>query len=73
MPAIVILALSALVALLAVPARTPAERGREALTGTAFIKGFWPRSAYDNAWRLWGLERKPDDYDAASAAVAPNP
>ena len=44
---------------------TPAERGQNALTGTAFIKGFWPRFAYDNAWRAWGLAEKPADYDAA--------
>ena len=42
-----------------------ADRGRRALTGTAFIKGFWPRSAVDNAWKTWGVPAKPADYPAA--------
>jgi mono/diheme cytochrome c family protein len=53
---------------LAVPAAAAdpaAERGEKALTGTAFIKAFWPRHGYDNAWRVWGLTAKPADYDAA--------
>ena len=44
---------------------TPAERGKKALEGTAFIKAFWPKPAYDNAWKAWGLNTKPKDYDAA--------
>src|SRR5262245_46827350 len=44
---------------------TPAERGRKALTETAFIKAFWPRAGYENAWRVWGLRKKPADYEAA--------
>jgi mono/diheme cytochrome c family protein len=44
---------------------TAAERGRRALTSTAFIKGFWPRFAIDNAWKTWGLTEKPADYAAA--------
>jgi mono/diheme cytochrome c family protein len=42
-----------------------AERGKKALTGTAFIKAFWPRVGYENAWRVWGLTEKPADYEAA--------
>ncbi len=44
---------------------TPAERGKTALESTAFIKAFWPRPAYDNAWKVWGLKDKPTDYDTA--------
>jgi mono/diheme cytochrome c family protein len=54
--------------LLAAPAAaepSPAERGKRALTGTAFIRAFWPTFAYGNAWRAWGLAEKPADYDAA--------
>ncbi len=42
---------------------TPAERGRHALESTAFIKGFWPKASYDNAWKVWGLKEKPAGYD----------
>ena len=47
------------------PDPAAAERGRALLTGTAFIKGFWPRYAYDNAWKTWGVTDKPADYAAA--------
>ena len=50
------------------PAPTPAERGKAALESTAFIKAFWPKSAFDNAWKTWGLKAKPDDYPAAFRA-----
>ena len=58
-------------ALLLVPASlaaadpTPAERGKKALESTAFIKAFWPKQAYDNAWKVWGLKEKPKEYEAA--------
>jgi mono/diheme cytochrome c family protein len=42
-----------------------AERGKKALEGTAFIKAFWPKPAYDNAWKVWGLKEKPKEYEAA--------
>jgi mono/diheme cytochrome c family protein len=42
-----------------------AERGEHALTQQAFIKGFWSRPGYENAWRVWGLSAKPADYEAA--------
>lgn len=44
---------------------TPAERGKKALEGTAFIKAFWPKPAYENAWKVWGLKEKPKEYEAA--------
>jgi mono/diheme cytochrome c family protein len=45
---------------------TPAERGYKALTGTAFIPGFWKSTAVANAWRHWdGVKEKPAGYDAA--------
>ena len=43
---------------------TAAERGRQALTGTAFIPAFWTQRAVDTAWKQWGLSAKPADYDA---------
>jgi len=42
-----------------------AARGKQALTQTAFIPSFWPRSAYAAAWKEWGVAEKPRDYDAA--------
>ncbi len=50
------------------PDSTPAERGQAALQSTAFIKAFWPKSAYDNAWKTWGLKDKPNDYPVAFRA-----
>mgnify|MGYP001806483322 CR=1 FL=1 len=44
---------------------TPAERGKKALESTAFIKAFWPKPAYENAWKVWGLKEKPKEYEAA--------
>lgn len=43
----------------------PAERGRDALIGRSFTPASWTRRAYDEAWKLWGLEEKPADYHAA--------
>ena len=43
---------------------TPAERGRRALETTASIKGFWPKQSYENAWKVWGLKEKPENYAA---------
>ena len=40
-------------------------RGKKALEETAFIPGFWPPFAYDNAWKQWDLKEKPKEYDAA--------
>jgi len=48
-----------------VPLSERGERGRKALTSQAFIRGFWPRSAYDQAWKQWGLQEKPADYERA--------
>jgi len=49
------------------PAAAPMaeERGRLALTQKAFIPAFWPKPAYDLAWKTWGVAAKPKDYDAA--------
>ena len=44
---------------------TAVERGRAALERTAFIPGFWPPFAYDNAWKYWGLNEKPKEYASA--------
>lgn len=47
-------------------ADTPAERGRKALTGTAFIPPFWAGRSVGEAWKHWdGVKTKPADYDAA--------
>jgi len=47
---------------------TAAARGKAALESTAFIKAFWPKVAYDNAWKAWGLKAKAADYPAAFRA-----
>ncbi len=39
-------------------------RGKKALEETAFIPGFWPPFAYDQAWKAWGVSAKPKDYAA---------
>lgn len=46
-------------------APTPAERGYQALTRTAFIPAFWTRLALPNAWKNWGVAERPADYDRA--------
>ncbi len=56
------------VALAAVRADTPAERGHKALTTQAFTPGIWSLKAYDEAWKVWGVEKKPEPYDAAFRA-----
>ena len=47
------------------PDRVAAQRGQKALEQTAFIRGFWPTFAYNQAWKSWGLTEKPTDYDTA--------
>ncbi len=47
------------------PAVTPAERGRDALLGKAFVPAIWTRQAYDQAWKQWGAKEKPADYPKA--------
>jgi len=44
---------------------TAAERGRNALETTAFIKAFWPKTDYENVWKVWGLKEKPTEYATA--------
>jgi len=41
------------------------QRGKAALESTAFIKAFWPKVAFENAWKTWGIPEKPKNYDAA--------
>lgn len=41
------------------------QRGYQALTGRAFVPAGWALSAYDEAWKQWGLEEKPVDYAQA--------
>ncbi len=43
------------------------ERGRTALTTRAFNVAIWPRSAYDEVWKQWGVSEKPAGYAAAFA------
>ncbi|HEY2785118.1 MAG TPA: hypothetical protein VGJ05_09105 [Fimbriiglobus sp.] len=52
---------------LSAPAAEPAAaaRGKAALEQTAFIPGFWPETAYDQAWKAWGIPAKPKEYAAA--------
>jgi mono/diheme cytochrome c family protein len=47
--------------------RQAVERGRVALTTTAFNVAIWPRSTYEQVWRQWGLTEKPADYAEAVA------
>lgn len=42
-----------------------AERGRAVLLEQVHLEPVWPREAYENAWKQWGIEDKPDDYDTA--------
>ena len=42
-----------------------AQRGYELLTTKAFVPAIWSRSAYDDAWKQWGLKEKPSDFDFA--------
>ncbi|MEZ6139449.1 MAG: c-type cytochrome [Zavarzinella sp.] len=39
------------------------ERGRKALTETAFIPASWTTNAYENLWKRWpGVTSKPENY-----------
>jgi mono/diheme cytochrome c family protein len=40
-----------------------AVRGRHDLLGKSYNPPTMTLQQYDNAWKLWGLERKPADYD----------
>ena len=44
---------------------TAAERGYKALTETAFIPALLATAGLPNAWKQWGVNEKPADYDAA--------
>lgn len=41
-----------------------AERGRAALLGRCFSAPLVPRPAYEKLWKQWGLDARPDDFDA---------
>ncbi len=60
-----LLAVAASLAPVAGAEPSAAERGKRALTGTAFIPAFWSPAAVENVWKQWGLSQKPADYDAA--------
>src|SRR5262245_45660433 len=63
---ILLLVALALPAPAAEPTPTAAERGRKALTTTAFSPAFWNAKAFPDAWKYWdGVKEKPADYDAA--------
>src|SRR5439155_22821209 len=51
-----VLLVTGLVVAAAASAADPAAgaRGKKALEETAFIPGFWPPFAYDQAWKTWG-------------------
>jgi mono/diheme cytochrome c family protein len=46
-------------------AETPAERGKKLLLGKSYSPPTMAATAYDNAWKHWGLQEKPApaDYD----------
>ncbi len=61
-----VVALILLAALAPAAAADPvAERGKAALTGTAFIPAFWTNRAVETVWKQWGVATRPADYDAA--------
>lgn len=41
-----------------------AAKGYQALTTKALVPPIWLRTAYDSAWKRWGVKTKPADYDA---------
>jgi len=48
----------------AVP-RSPAERGRDVVFREAMNPPLWSMTAYENAWKQWGLSEKPADFEQA--------
>jgi mono/diheme cytochrome c family protein len=38
-------------------------RGRQALLGSSFTPPIFSRTAYDEAWKEWGLKKKPADFE----------
>lgn len=49
----------------AAPRDAAPREGQKLLESTAFIRAFWPSSAYQSAWTTWGVDRKPADYGRA--------
>jgi hypothetical protein len=41
------------------------ERGRDIMFHTSLNPANWSMSAYDNAWKQWGISEKPADYQKA--------
>src|SRR5436305_13815335 len=39
-----------------------AERGKTALLTQSYIRGLWSPTAYDDAWKAWGVKAPPKDY-----------
>jgi hypothetical protein len=44
---------------------TPAQRGEKALLGRHFTPPDLPLTAYDNLWKVWGLDKPPADLHQA--------
>jgi mono/diheme cytochrome c family protein len=44
---------------------TPADRGRDIMFHRSLNPRVWSTSAYENAWKQWGLKAKPANYDQA--------
>ncbi len=42
-----------------------ADRGKIALLTTPVVPASWPRSAYDEVWKRWGVKTRPANYDSA--------
>lgn len=45
--------------------KTAAERGYDAMIGRTFAPPIWTARAYENAWKQWGIEQRPDNYAEA--------
>src|SRR5687767_1830875 len=47
---------------------TAAQRGEQKLLGRNYVPGVVPLASYHNAWKLWGVQERPADFDAAARA-----
>ncbi|GIW83055.1 MAG: hypothetical protein KatS3mg105_4862 [Gemmatales bacterium] len=45
-----------------------AKLGEKALLSRAFNPPIWTKKAYDEVWKQWGIDQKPENYHAAFAA-----
>jgi hypothetical protein len=48
--------------------KSAAERGYEAIIGRTFVPGLWSTRTYENVWKQWGIDQKPDNYAEAIMA-----